>query len=650
MRSERWSTECEIMQALAPASREQAGPVLYESDNVKWVYPYEGHTIFLGMSGVGKSRRCIMPMVRSLIDAEESFLIVDPKGEIHRQTVCYAKDKYDVHVINFRDICTSERINPLAYPYENFCSDNPAKKQLALEAIDDLAFSLYPSTLQTEPFWTLSARSLFTAAVYCLMSLAESPEQITLQNIYRLISLGDERADGYPLSTYLRKALEFLGEDSVAGMLLHSYVTTASDTRGGIRSEFLEGISIFARSEALVQMLSNDELQVNHLDASKPTAIYIILPDESAIYDKLCGVLIEQIATHYIRLAQDEYAGKLPRRMNIVLEELGNIGAAIPQLPHLMSAGRSRNIRCQLVLQSLSQLDKIYGSSAAITIYSNADLIVSFRVTHWDTLQELSQKCGDRYFYSSRDGYALKEALITPTQLMAMETGQALVLLGGHIKFISWLRDYCDVYDCSNWAPPEAPPLKPYVPLSNFDIREYVKKHIEKVKNTERTNDVESADDLIEMATLDFMTSDNRALLNHAVDSENEKTASEMSPSENNGFEDFDKTSITQTEGLHETIYKIRLHGTPSGIIYRPARVLTEITGCDFESAVEVIKTLSQKPVELEFNMKERAVDAMKALKRACCFVEFIVDNGNVSAKTENSEKETTPEKQEGQE
>src|SRR5699024_7471806 len=135
--------------------------------------------------------------------------------------------------------------------------------------------------------------------------------------------------------------------------------------------------------------------------------------------------LVSQLMNHYVRIAEQKYAGKLPIRVNVLLEELGNIGRAITNLPHLMSAGRSRNIRVEFVLQSISQLVDIYGESNATTIMSNCDVRIAFRVNHWDTLTELSRICGEREI--NCEGHVSREPLITQSQLAAMETGQALV-------------------------------------------------------------------------------------------------------------------------------------------------------------------------------------------------------------------------------
>lgn len=476
MRSDRWSSMSEIKKVLNRSEvSAPGGPVLCHNNGQNWLYTNEGHLIFLGVSGSGKSRRGTIPMVKSFIEAGESFIVVDPKGEIHYQTAADAEGKYTIHVIDFRHIFESERWNPLSAPYEHFISGDPVRKQIALEMIDELAHTMYTVSDKADPFWPESARSVFIGAVYALMTLG-TPEQVNMASVYQLIARGEERFGG---STILKEAVNSLPNDSVASMMLQSYVTTANDTRAGIRSVFLEGLSMFARSDGLISMLGGDDLHINNLDGATPTAIYIILPDESPIFDSISGVLCSQLMGHYVRLAQDKYNGKLPCRLNVCLEELGNIGKSISSLAHLMSAGRSRNIRCQLVLQSLSQLDTLYGTSEASTIRANADVLVVFRTNHWETLTELSHKCGEREVESNH--HVSRENLITPSQLAAMKTGQALVMISGHMKFITWLPDFTEMFDCSSWKMPKRGIRKSDMPTSVFDIKSYVqdlkKKH-----------------------------------------------------------------------------------------------------------------------------------------------------------------------------
>lgn len=471
MRNEMWATRSQCKRALHldTAKSDAGGYVLYHENGRNYSYIGEGNCAVLGVPGTGKSRRQTTPSLLSCINARESFAITDPKGEHERNTAYLLPPEYRKFVIDFRHIFESQRWNPLFMPYEMYTSGNPEKKQQAMEIVEDLAHALYPIGPKEDPFWPQSARSLFLAVVYALFEVAQ-PDEINMSSVFQMIIRGDER---FATSTYLKEFVNSLPKDSPAAMQLHSYITSANDTRGGIRSVFLEGISMFARSEGLVQMLGADDLHINDLDGETPTAIYIIIPDETPIFDSLAGVLMGQLMNHYIRMAQDRYNGTLPTRMNVFLEELGNIGKALPNLPHIMSAGRSRGIRVQLVLQSLSQLTDIYGESKASTIISNADVIVAFRVNHWQTLQELSVKCGEREVETG--GRVTREALITPSQLGAMETGQALVLVSGRLKFITWLPDFTEMYDTTATAPYQRPVRTGGKIVHTFDVVSYTK-------------------------------------------------------------------------------------------------------------------------------------------------------------------------------
>ncbi len=473
MRSERWSYSTEIKDKLCSVMGKcsQGGPIMYYDRGRKYLHAQEAHTLILGVSGAGKTRRCTLPMSRSFGEAGESHVVVDPKGIIYQQTEPLLGEEYVKYVINFRDVTKSEGWNPLWLPYVLYTSEDEGKRQMATEKVKELAQILYPDNME-EPFWTLSARSLFQGVVHALFECGK-PEEIHMTSVYQMVVKGDEK-ERLGVS-YLKALIEYLPPNCVASMLLHSYASnTAGETRSGIRSVFLEGLSMMMMSEGLSSFLSRNDLDINSLKGDRPLAIYIILPDESAIYDSLAGVLVSQLLTHFVRLAQDEYDGRLPRRLNVCLEELGNIGKAINDLDHIMSAGRSRNIRLQLVLQSLSQLNEIYGPSKAVTITSNADTIMAFRTNHWDTLQQLSQMVGEREKYM--DSQLDTEPLITPAQLAAMETGQALVMISGRTKYVTKLPDYEEMFDCRDWQPPKPRNLCERIVPEVFDIKAYVRK------------------------------------------------------------------------------------------------------------------------------------------------------------------------------
>ncbi len=478
MRSEKWSEAPEIKRAL---KMEGAGPLFYVEDGKPYAYDGEANTLILGMSGTGKTRGVSIPTVHSYIRNHESAIIVDPKGEIYKYTEGSITKDYDCHVINCKDPEASETVNPLTLAYKNWMRNGRGERHYATEVIEELADNLFHQS-NKDPFWDDSAKNLFIGAVYGLFE-AGKPSEINLSSIYHMVVQGEEKLNGS--NNYLSKFASILERNEDVAMHLKSFVTTASDTKAGIRSTFLNGLSIAAKSKAIRRFISGDDLDIDKIRADRPVLIYIILPDETSIYDRLTGLLVSQLTKHFIRLADRHCDGRLPIRMNIFLEELGNIGNAITDLPHLLSAGRSRNIRVQFVLQSLSQLEDIYGKANSDTILGNADTQIAFRLSHWRSLNELSDKCGKREV--ERDGCVKESSLITSNQVGAMETRQAIVMISGRVKFTTWLPDFTELYD----LPAEKPEEKELDSLSKnrasddadfFNIKDYVDEKVKEEK------------------------------------------------------------------------------------------------------------------------------------------------------------------------
>ncbi len=474
MRSERWSTHSEIMNVL---KADVAGPVLLYENGHAYAYNHEGHCVYLGVSGCGKSRRGTYPLTMSIIRNHESACIIDPKGELWAYTKDMIPSDYNVHVINFRNLfdANAEGWNPLRAPYELWHSGTGKGKYIAEQMIEELAYILYPEAVHSDPFWSQQAREVFLGATYVLFELAK-PGEVSLASVHNLISKGEER---YGATSYLRELIRMLEESDLDNkenitMQLHSYVTTAEDTKGGIRSVFMNGLALATRSESIRRFLSHDELNINSLRGDKPTLIYIIVPDESPNFDELAGVLVSQVMNHYIRIAEQDYQGKLPIRLHCVIEEAGNVARALPNLDHYMTAARSRNIKVEFVLQSLSQLE-VYGKAKAQTILANADTIIAYRTINRETLEELSFRCGDREVLC--DDRSSREPLCTPCQLSQFETGQALIIISGRTKFITWLPDFTEM-SISHYCPKKTATVKKSrkTKVSYFDIISFVKK------------------------------------------------------------------------------------------------------------------------------------------------------------------------------
>lgn len=438
-----FSSEEEIKRELSKADGTSSGPVLFMDweTGEPYVSGSESNAIFLGVTGCGKTRRGTIPMTMSMIQAEESFLSVDPKGDIFASTYGLAKQRgYYIKVFDFRDLTRSDGFDLFGYAYENYKSSNPSDKQMGIETLRNIADCIYGDSerihAQRDPFWDSSAKSFFTAVMYMLFEYG-TPDHIHPDGLIKIAS--DLFARLGPIR-YLDKMCE-LFPNAPFTRLLGNVRSAPTDTLGSIKSSFFEPLNTFMTSTAITELMSDASFKMSELDGKKKVAIYIILPDENKNYSTLASIILAQIVSHHIRIAHTKYDGRLPRRMNVVIEELGNIGGSLPMLDCLMTAGRSRNIRTFFVIQSFSQLDTLYGRSKASTILANADTLIAYRTNELNTLRELSSKCGLKV---DNDADTV-EPLVTPTQLGSLNNGEVLVLKSGRLKYITQLPDFTEI-------------------------------------------------------------------------------------------------------------------------------------------------------------------------------------------------------------
>ena len=145
-------------------------------------------------------------------------------------------------------------------------------------------------------------------------------------------------------------------------------------------------------------------------------------------------------------------------RVNFVLDEFCNM-PKIQDMPAMISAARSRNMRFYLVAQSMHQLRGKYGEDAD-TIKGNCDNWVFLTSKELALLNEISELCG-----SITTAGNIKRALISVSELQRLdkERGEALILHCRQYPFISELADI------SAYAAFEGYTSIPLKPLPNIE-------------------------------------------------------------------------------------------------------------------------------------------------------------------------------------
>ncbi len=428
----RWATREEIEEsgvhiALNEDDYPAAGlPLLSDGENA-FVDNADTHSLIFGATGSKKTRLFCMPMVNMFAKAGESFIVTDPKGEIYAQTSGLVKEKgYKTVVLNFRDLGLGDRWNPLSLPYELW---RAGEKDDAGLLLSDFVASIAEKLVNNakDAFWPEAAQSLAIANLYVLMEAAKE-EEINLTSFTKLCA--------FPAVENLKKLYQMLDKDSISSLNYQSTICIRADsTVSGIISTLYGMIRIFNTNKKLAKMLSENTFDIRRFGKEK-TAVYLIVPDEKTTYHFLVTTFIKQAYEILISEAQKEKNRQLPVRVNFVLDEFCNI-PKIPDMPSMVSAARSRNMRFYLVAQSLHQLKGKYGEDAD-TIKGNCDNWVFLTSKELLLLNEISELCGNLV---DVNGHSRRLISVSELQRFDKAKGEVLIMHARQYPVITEMAD-----------------------------------------------------------------------------------------------------------------------------------------------------------------------------------------------------------------
>jgi len=152
-------------------------------------------------------------------------------------------------------------------------------------------------------------------------------------------------------------------------------------------------LSIF-KNNFIRNLTCNNDLDFNEF-INKPTALFIVVPDENQNYYIFVTLLISQLYKFLVIAANNTSASKLPRPVYFLCDEFGNV-PAIPNIEIMITISRSRNIFFQLIIQDLQQLKEKYGHEKANIIYTNCSLHIFLQTMDLETAERYSKMIGEK--------------------------------------------------------------------------------------------------------------------------------------------------------------------------------------------------------------------------------------------------------------
>ena len=476
------------------------------------------HSLIIGSTGSGKTTTFINPMIQLLAATScgSSMIMTDPKGELFDLHSAFLKERgYDVMVLDLRDTYSSSRWNPLdsiwdmyqefqsmgqgiivhrdsmedyselkqidgmaergelwcewdgkAYADLRHCQDDisVAKQKIydeMYEDLNDLVSGICPITNEKDPLWEKGARSIILST--CLAMLEDSTderlgmtkEKFNFYNINKILTNSENNYEA------LKNYFEGRNPLSQAVALSRQVLAAADQTMSSYMSITFDKLSLF-NDNGICGLTSTTDIHASQF-ADRPTALFLKIPDEKDTRHGLASLFILSIYKALIKVASAREDLSLPRNVYFIMDEFGNM-PKIEKFDKMITVGRSRKIWFNMVVQSYSQLNNVYGEGVADVVKSNCGLKMFIGSNDIGTCKEFSELCGNKTVKTNSTSQSMgsKEGdmsvssqmqtrpLIYPSELQKLNnkesTGNAIIVTFGNYPL---LTKYTPSYKCN---------------------------------------------------------------------------------------------------------------------------------------------------------------------------------------------------------
>lgn len=351
--------------------------------------PSDTHSLIIGATRCGKTRRIVLPSIGLMAFAGESMIVTDPKGELHDYTAPFLRRLgYEIIVLNFKDPTRGNHYNFLQPVLDAAMEED---LPLAVSRARDIAQMLVPeeANKHNDPIWTDGQRAVITLGILAAALQMDNAAHQNMANAWKFVAemcapVGPKGE--IALTSYLAE----LPDSSPLIRAMAIARIAPEKMRGSFYSSALAAMELYADPgmHELSKVTDFDHMATG----TRKRAIFLIVPDDRSTYYPLVSLFVYEQYQMLVRQA-DERGGRLGRRVNFVCDEFGNF-VRIPDFDKFITVGGGRGIRFHLFLQDTNQIYNKYGDQLGKTMISNCETWVYMKSDNMDTMREMSQKLG----------------------------------------------------------------------------------------------------------------------------------------------------------------------------------------------------------------------------------------------------------------
>ncbi|WP_003542036.1 VirD4-like conjugal transfer protein, CD1115 family [Desulfotomaculum nigrificans] len=334
------------------------------------------HCIAYGGTGSGKSFSFVSSNIVAAAAEGQSLVVIDPKGELFTTFAKWLKKKgyENVWALNFMTPEHSHRWNPVL-ECENDAEISEMVDTLSRNAASD-----------SKSYFMLKAMELMEAFIGLLKG--DFPiEQQHMRSIMTLSAWPAEKLEVRFRDAYKAGKISSTIYERWRGVVKENYGYAQSNLTAVLKN---------LTTDPLAALLSEQEIKLDEI-GKKKTALFLIIPTsgEGVYLRPILSIFYKFLFKRLDKLAFNSPGQTLPVKVRNIWDEMANVGM-IPGLPEIISTARSKGIHIQMILQTPSQLEYVYGVQEAKTILGNCPTVMLIGIAPADSelAKMFSEKLG----------------------------------------------------------------------------------------------------------------------------------------------------------------------------------------------------------------------------------------------------------------
>ena len=349
-------------------------------------------TLIVGGQGCGKTPCIIIPTLRFWTG---TFVAIDIKGDLLRHAVPFKTSKYPVKVFKFTD---QQKDGNIKYcRYDPFSLLRKGGKNNLVRNAREIAEAIIPILpTDREPFWKQSAQNVLTAVilyVFGLRATGEDPGEVLTgsfngaMELIQIMTIWD-----------LIKLIEKSGnEDAIKYINQFRKIAVPEDNKilNGVSAELANSVMAFAtdnRVRAAFDAADADDT-LKWEDLTDHNVIIRLDEDQLDQWRGPVTMMLTQLIRSLERRPDKHSGNQCPPPVLLMLDEFPSLGKIVA-IQKAFTTLRSRGVTSCIALQSIAQLDQIYGEKTRNIFLENCQYKAILEVTEPESQKMFSDMIG----------------------------------------------------------------------------------------------------------------------------------------------------------------------------------------------------------------------------------------------------------------